>query len=376
MFGTPQPIGNEYTRNEWGDFNTRPRQLADVNGDGRADIVAFGDTATFVSLGQVDGTFGNIMRANESFSLEEEWTSFDDHPRQLADVNGDGRADIVGFGDTATWVSLGQEDGTFGGGIVASRSFDENSGWNSFDDRPRQVADVNGDGRADVVGFRDDVVFVALGQEDGTFGETTRTINEFGPNTGWNSFNSYPLQVADVNGDTQADIIGFGENNLFAAYATPAADQTITGTDGNDTLTGAAGNDTISGLSGDDILTGRAGSDVLTGDSGADRFVFDQRVRSGVDTITDFNNSGQGDHLVLSRSVFRSIAGNDLTLKAGLTVAEAEAGTFTEDLGYTTNGQLYYNANGASSGLGNTGGHFATLQGTPMLTSDAIEVVV
>ena len=35
------------------------------------------------------------------------------HPRLLADVNGDGRADIVGFGDNATYVSLGKRNGTF-----------------------------------------------------------------------------------------------------------------------------------------------------------------------------------------------------------------------------------------------------------------------
>jgi hypothetical protein len=30
----------------------------------------------------------------------------DRHPRLTADVNGDGRADIVGFGNAGVWVSL------------------------------------------------------------------------------------------------------------------------------------------------------------------------------------------------------------------------------------------------------------------------------
>lgn len=34
------------------------------------------------------------------------WTSFDKYPRQLADVNGDGRDDIVGFGNDNVFVSL------------------------------------------------------------------------------------------------------------------------------------------------------------------------------------------------------------------------------------------------------------------------------
>ena len=34
-------------------------------------------------------------------------------PRFLADITGDGRADIVGFGDTGVWTALGNGDGTF-----------------------------------------------------------------------------------------------------------------------------------------------------------------------------------------------------------------------------------------------------------------------
>ena len=35
------------------------------------------------------------------------------HPRFLADITGDGRADIVGFGEPACGVSLSNGDGTF-----------------------------------------------------------------------------------------------------------------------------------------------------------------------------------------------------------------------------------------------------------------------
>ena len=44
------------------------------------------------------------------------WTRFnwsDQHPRFVADLSGDGRADIVGFGDDGVWTSLGNGDGTF-----------------------------------------------------------------------------------------------------------------------------------------------------------------------------------------------------------------------------------------------------------------------
>ena len=41
------------------------------------------------------------------------WTNNNDFPRMSADVNGDGKADIVGFGGNAVYVSLSNGDGTF-----------------------------------------------------------------------------------------------------------------------------------------------------------------------------------------------------------------------------------------------------------------------
>ncbi len=37
----------------------------------------------------------------------------DMHPRFLADLTGDGRADIVGFGNAGVWVALNNGNGTF-----------------------------------------------------------------------------------------------------------------------------------------------------------------------------------------------------------------------------------------------------------------------
>src|ERR1051325_5531370 len=49
--------------------------------------------------------------------------SQDQPTRVLGDVNGDGRADIVGFGFAGTYTALGQADGTFAAPILASNVF-------------------------------------------------------------------------------------------------------------------------------------------------------------------------------------------------------------------------------------------------------------
>jgi FG-GAP-like repeat/RTX calcium-binding nonapeptide repeat (4 copies) len=243
----------------WTNFNTYPRQLADVNGDGRADIVGFGLDTVYVSLGQTNGTFsGFITGLSGEFTAQGGgWTSFDKYPRKLADVNGDGRADIVGFGQDTVYVSFGQAGGTFSAPIVGlSGDFTALAGgWTTFNSRPRQVADINGDGRADIVGFGNDTVFVAFGQANGTFGGFTDNLSgdftERG--SGWTNFDRYPRQVADINGDGRADIVGFGRDTVYIALA---------GGDGNDLLDGGEDNDTLEGGTGNNTLTGGLGSDV------------------------------------------------------------------------------------------------------------------
>src|SRR5262245_25610080 len=140
------------------------------------------------------------------------WTSEDLFPRKLADINGDGRADIVGFGKNGVYVSLATGDGHF-----APRTFElaqfgaAAGGWSSDNLYPRQLADVNGDGMADIIGFGQRGVFVSLATGDGHFAPSAFELAKFAPSAGgWSSQNAYPRQLADVNGDGMADIVGFG----------------------------------------------------------------------------------------------------------------------------------------------------------------------
>uniref|UniRef100_UPI001F2177AC FG-GAP repeat domain-containing protein n=1 Tax=Falsiroseomonas oryziterrae TaxID=2911368 RepID=UPI001F2177AC len=101
------------------------------------------------------------------------WSSNTVFPRMMADVNGDGRADIVGFGNDGVLVALNTGAGGFGPAYFASREFGFGAsagGWSSNDVFPRMMADVNGDGRDDIVGFGNDGVLVALNTGAGGFG--------------------------------------------------------------------------------------------------------------------------------------------------------------------------------------------------------------
>jgi len=214
-----------------------PRMLADVNGDGMADIVGFGGSGVQVALATGDpetpfegaqlvlpGEFGNYPSAG-GWEVQE-------HPRMLADVNGDGMADIVGFGYDGVMVALAKtpdqvtaELPVFHQPLMAvPAAFCSSGGWNE-DAYPRLLGDVNGDGNADIVGFGwgGTLVSLATGKSDTPFEMSTLVLTTFrygpGDGGGWR-VNKHPRMLADVNGDGMADIVGFGYDGVMVALAT------------------------------------------------------------------------------------------------------------------------------------------------------------
>jgi serralysin len=200
-----------------------PRQLADVDGDGRDDIVGFGDSGAWVSLAASDGSFGGLSLAVSNFGrVAGGWASRDQYPRLLGDVNGDGRADIVGFGGSGAFVSLATGGGAFEAPTLWVSNFGSNAGgWTSDTNLPRRLADVNGDGFQDVIGFGDSGAWVSLATGSNSFTGPSLWSSYFGRVAGgWSSDDAYHREVADVNGDGLADIVGFGASGAWVALAT------------------------------------------------------------------------------------------------------------------------------------------------------------
>jgi hypothetical protein len=81
-----------------------PRVLADVNGDGTHDVVGFWNDGVYVSPSTGSG-FTQATRWVDSYSNPNGGWRVDKHLRLLADVNGDGKDNVVGFGDGGVYVS-------------------------------------------------------------------------------------------------------------------------------------------------------------------------------------------------------------------------------------------------------------------------------
>jgi len=167
--------------------------IADVNGDGKPDILIADTAGAGVLLGNGDGTF----------QPEVMYSSGGSTPTSIvaADLNDDGKKDLVvmNFDSGNVGVLLGNGDGTFQPAVTYGGA--DGAGTPSV-----AVADVNGDGKLNllVVNFQIDTkgdggIGVFLGNGDGTF----QPEAVFGSG----GYFAWGLAVADVNGDGKPDLV-------------------------------------------------------------------------------------------------------------------------------------------------------------------------
>ena len=275
----------------WNSSDRYPRFLVDVDGDGKVDAVGFGEEHVFWAKGDGTGNFSDMtpIIGLDGFTPKVGgWNSNDQFPRMFADVNGDHILDFVGFGWAHVFVSLGNGDGSFGGMTPVLDEFAVTAGgWVNNTTYPRLVADMNGDGMADLVGFGEAGVHVALARGGGHFDEPQLVFDNFGRGVaggGWATNDLYPRLLGDLNGDGLSDIVGFGQRGVFAVSGS---------VDKIENMIGGNYSDQLSGDNGANVITGLGGADTLRGWGGADTFVFtalnDTPVNAG-DTIMDFEH--------------------------------------------------------------------------------------
>ena len=152
----------------------------DLNADGWLDLVVTNLSQDDISVLLADGGGGFLAPVRYPQPTP------DVSSVSLSDLNNDGRLDIV---SSRGRVLLGNGRG----GFTTAPSFVANG--NSV-----ELGDLNGDGRQDVVYTLRTVtgLFQALGNGDGTFGAATQ-VGVGGP-----------VQLGDLNGDGQLDIVGTG----------------------------------------------------------------------------------------------------------------------------------------------------------------------
>ncbi|RSL17574.1 VCBS repeat protein [Edaphobacter aggregans] len=179
--------------------------VADFNGDGNDDIAyavsTTGLSTVYFAAGNGDGTFQTPVVA--ATNVGEFLT--------MGDLNADNKQDIVSATITqpsghyvgySMYVLMGNGDGTFKPAVSYLADYPSDP----------HIADVNGDGKPDVIAGGSFGALVFLGNGDGTFQNYTEpVIGGFGL--------TYAVNAGDFNNDGNADLIGTDAQSPHAAVA-------------------------------------------------------------------------------------------------------------------------------------------------------------
>jgi len=203
-------------------YDNRHRFMADVNGDGRADFGRFVGGGNGAPIFLSFNLAGENGFTNQSYQLAPGTDiGYDNRHRFMADVNGDGRADFgrfVGGGNGAPIFlsfNLAGENGFTNQSYQLAPSTDI-----GYDNRHRFMADVNGDGRADFGRFVGGGNGTPISLSFNLAGEIgfTNQIYQLTPGTDI-GYDNLPRFMTDVNGDGRADFGRFvGGGNGTSIY--------------------------------------------------------------------------------------------------------------------------------------------------------------
>lgn len=191
---------DRYTDAEWGNINTEASnyRTADFNGDGELDVVYFEDTGSYWNF--------VVSLANTSLGFNT-YSTWDYNGKitldrfRVADVTGDGKDDIISLESNKNfyvWVSTGSD-------FNACTQWGTNAIGDIGQSRYK-MADVNNDGKWDLISFESDKNFYVW----------TSTGSSFNSKALWGS-NGADLggdryTVQDVTGDGRADVVSFESN--------------------------------------------------------------------------------------------------------------------------------------------------------------------
>lgn len=192
-------------------------QVADVNGDGKADLCARSDKGIVCAPSKGDGfdaeVAGPAWSDANGWANPQYWSTI-----RFPDIDGDGKSDVCGR--AAAGIVCNLSTGTAFGPEVAGPAWSDAASWNKPEYASTiRFADIDGDGKTDVCGRSSAGIECHLS-----------TGNGFGPAiagpawsdaSGWNHPEFYEtLRVLDVDGDGKADLCARAAAGIVCSIST------------------------------------------------------------------------------------------------------------------------------------------------------------
>ncbi len=292
--------------------NPQSIALGDLNGDGKLDIVTADFNSNSVSILINDGING--FKSAEVLSVGDDANN--PNSLALADLNGDGKLDIVTANLTSNNVSI-LFNNALGG-------FKEPILLKTASDHPSEVklADVNGDNSIDIITSNRNTTSSSKLNSNGISILTNNGVGGFNEantvNTGGGITGAYALATTDIDGDGKVDIVtsnttsslslsklinanssSYSFTNTSAAVKASLSVYGLQNTGGAGQLSltgiqnliGSKFNDNLKGNSDDNIINGGLGIDTLTGGGGNDTYVVNITAKG---TLEDKILAGKG----------------------------------------------------------------------------------
>ena len=189
--------------------------IADLDGDGKPDLIVLeGNNGNILSIFRNISTNGTLSAS--SFAPQVDLPIAGSNPGRMAvaDLDGDGKLDIILTDDAANLVSVYHNHCTPGN--ISSNAFDARvdfaAGGGCFG---VAVADLDGDGKPEIVTGNDSDGTISIFYNTSTVGSIT--TNSFAPRV---DFPMGPgcqgVAISDLNGDGQPDVVGVDNDGTLA----------------------------------------------------------------------------------------------------------------------------------------------------------------
>ena len=211
-FDKEVPLGDMSDGGGWGNEKYYATiRAGDINGDGKVDICGRGSAGfrCWPSTGEGFGPEYPVL----SWSDEWGWGNQQYYSTiRMPDINGDGKADVCAR-DSSGLICY-PSTGTGWGDAIRGPEWSDKWGWNDYDNYSTLMyGDIDGDGKDDICARANANVSCVLSTGTG-FGSGF-SIDAFSDGNGFNQPEHFrTLRMADVNGDGRADVCGRGADGV------------------------------------------------------------------------------------------------------------------------------------------------------------------